>query len=360
MRVTVSHLALVLLIVTPYLSGCHNGARDASFVSPQTLPSDSDSSAGNNKAFSPSDALFFDSFEYRAARDSSSALEMFKRNGWSEVKSQQINPKRHPLGFLYTTDSIPGYDGQFPGIDSKSVLAIEALPTTLGYYEGPNTFWGNMQTDFYLQLGGADQPAGTIPADVWFQFWMYTTGGKTGGFDRGLKFLYPCNGGYPCQSASWLMTLGSTSQNPHWVELSNAGEPVPDVFLQMRGTNAAWTPGYDADDQFGQTNTSERIRAGRWVLVRLHIDTSGAQGKFEAWLRPLGGKEVKVAENIGGVTRGFDWPITDRSGHKVLRMPTTIGSSRVVRLYPKSYDVTFYLDDFTMAESKDDLPVYSY
>jgi hypothetical protein len=99
---------------------------------------------------------------------------------------------------------------------------------------------------------------------------------------------------------------------------------------------------------------------GRWVLVKLHIDTSGPQGVFEAWLKPLGGTEVKVAEHVGGVTPGFQWPVSDHSGHRVLRMPTTIGSQNVVDLYPQSYDVTFYMDDFTMATSEDDLPRYPY
>ena len=318
-------------------------------------------SIDNADAIVPGTALFFDSFEYEAGREDSGVTSVFQSNGWSDVKTQQVTPDRNPLGYIYTTDSVPGYEGgMFPGAGSNRVLAMEALPTTLGFYDGPGTFWGNMQTDFYLQLGGAEQPSGTIPADVWFQFWMYTTGGITGGFDRGLKFIYPCNGSYPCQSASWLMTLGSTSQNPHWSELSNAGEPVPDVFLQVRGNNAAWTPGFDADDQIGQTDTSELVLGGRWVLVRMHIDTSGPQGTYEAWLRPMGGSEVKVAEYIGGATPNFDWPISNRAGHRVLLMPTTIGSQNVVSLYPESYDVTFYIDDFTMATSESDLPRYPY
>ena len=238
---------------------------------------------------------------------------------------------------------------------------MEALPTTLGDYSGPGTFWGDMQTDFYLQFGSENEPSGTIPADVWFQFWMYTTGGMTGGFTRSQnKFLYPCRGSYPCQDLSWLQSLGTFSANPHWVELSNDSEPLPDVFLRLLGTDAAWTPGFDAEQEFGHTDTSELILGQRWVLVKIHIDTSGTQGIYEVWLRPMGGREVKVAEHIGGVTPGFEWPIGDRSGHSVLRMPSTIGNHYVVDNYPESYDVTMYLDDFTIANSEDDLPQYPY
>ena len=56
----------------------------------------------------------------------------------------------------------PGYSGSFPGIDSTRVLAIEARPGSLG-----------SQTDFYLQFGDENAPQGSVPADVWFQFWIY-------------------------------------------------------------------------------------------------------------------------------------------------------------------------------------------
>ena len=307
------------------------------------------------------DALFFDSFEYDAGRNDSSVTSVFQSNGWSAVKTQQVSPDRNPRGYIYTTDTVPGYTGAFPGVDSLRVLAMEALPTTLGRYSGPDTFWGDMQTDFYLQFGGESQSAGTIPADVWFQFWLYTSGGMTGGFTRTQnKFLYPCNGSFPCQNESWVQYIGTTSANPHWVELSKDSEPQPDAFLRLRSPDATWTPGNYAEQDLGHTDTSELIIGQRWVLVRLHMDTSGPQGIYEAWMRPMGGREVKVAEHIGGVTPGFDWPIRDNSGHRVLRMPTTIGNRYVVDNYPESYDVTFYLDDFTMATSEDHLPRYTY
>lgn len=372
-------IVLLVALVLALLSGCRGGDDNILILAPTSADRaqnggqrnlDSLTSFDNTEAIVPGTAMFFDSFEYVADRSDSNVGVIFRKQGWNGVKTQQVEPNRHPLGYIYTTDTVLGYEsGILPGTNSNRVLAMEALPTTLGHYDGPGTFWGNMQTDFYLEYGQVDGPPGAIPADVWFQFWMYTTpqtlGGKhgPGGFERGMKFLYVCNGSYGCQTESWMVTLGSTSQNPNWVELSSGlGEPVPDIFLQMRGNEAAWSPGHYAGDQFGQTNISEWIVSERWQLVKMHIDTSGPQGSFEAWIRPLGGSEVKVAENIGGVTPGFDWPLTQGSnGHRVLRMPTTVGSRHVVSNFGKlSYDHTIYLDDFTMARSEDDLPEYPY
>ena len=49
--------------------------------------------------------------------------------------------------------------------------------------------------------------------------------------------------------------------------------------------------------KLGQTSLEERIVANRWTLVKLHFDTSRTSAQYEAWLTPLGGKTVKVAES---------------------------------------------------------------
>jgi hypothetical protein len=69
-------------------------------------------------------------------------------------------------------------------------------------------------------------------------------------------------------------------------------------------------------------------------------------------MKPLNGSWVKVAEWIDGVTSDFAWtiPQSDVGGHHVFRMPTTIDD----------FDSWIYLDDFAMATSEDDLPVYPY
>jgi hypothetical protein len=109
--------------------------------------------------------------------------------------------------------------------------------------------------------------------------------------------------------------------------------------------------------KLGQTNTSKYITANRWTLVKIHLDTSTQSGRYEAWMRPIGGSWVKVVEWIDGMTPGFTWKIhpTHVGGHRVLRMPTTIGSATASR---GLYDSWIYMDDFAMARSEAGLPQY--
>jgi hypothetical protein len=59
---------------------------------------------------------------------------------------------------------------------------------------------------------------------------------------------------------------------------------------------------------------------------------------------------VKVAEWIDGNTPYFSWDIPSDGigGHRVFRIPTTMDD----------FDSWIYLDDFAMATSEADLPVY--
>lgn len=317
----------------------------------------------------PGDPLFFDDFEYAAGREDPNVVSVFQtEGGWTGAKTVQggANGAR---GYVHTVDAIPGSNEPFPGLGSQTVLCLEALPTSLGDHE--SDFWGDWQTDFYLQYGSGDGPADAIPADVWFQFWVY----PTGGYDHGMKFLYPCNGDYPCQDLNWLFGTGTTSGDPHYQEVLPDGSistleldpppnelPAPHLFIKPSGTGASYQPpvqhAYHGNDM-GQTDVSELLAANRWTLVKLHFDTSGGQGTYEAWLRPREGDWVKVAEWIGSTTPSFTWPVARPGGHRVLRMPTTIGSVRTMLGYPDhSYDSWTYMDDFTMATAEVDLPVY--
>ncbi len=346
------YLTLCLMF---FLSGCGSGGNGGS---------GNNESFDNSEAVVPGTALFFDDFEYRADRDDANVPTIFQAHGWFDVKTEQSEPDRNPLGYIYTTDTVTGYTGFLPGAYSNRVLAMEALPTSLGHYVGTETFWGDMQTDFYLQLG--ENTDGTIPANVWFQFWLYTTGGITGGITHTSKFFYPCNGPYGCDTEAWKVLMGTVSQNPHMENFPDVGGvPAADAFIHVDGNSALWNPGNYIPSRMGHTDTSEYIRGGQWTLVRIHIDTSGdtnPEGIFEAWMKPLGGSEVKVAEHIGGVSPGFTWPLNEHlgRGHRTLRMPSTVGGREVVENYPASYDVTFFMDDFTMATSVDDLPSYPY
>lgn len=324
---------------------------------------------GDPACATPGDPLFFDDFEYVASRDDADVVSVFQNEGgWEWAKTVQAG-ETGAKGYVHTVDSIPGYSGPFPGLGSQTVLCMEALPTSLGDHD--SDFWGDWQTDFYLQYGDTQGPADAIPADVWFQFWVY----PTGGYDHGMKFLYPCNGDYPCQDLNWLLSVGTTSATPLHHQVLPDGTinelqldpppnqlPAPHVFLQARGTGAEYQPANPHayhGPTLGQSDVAELMQANRWTLVKIHFDTSGAQGTYEAWMRPRGGSWTKVVEWIDNSTPDFTWPLAAPGGHRVLRMPTTVGSQRVLEGYPDwSYDSLTYMDDFAMAVAEADLPAY--
>lgn len=315
----------------------------------------------------PSGLIFYDRFEYEVKRDELNPKPAFITEGkWSGVKSQ--NSSGRGCGWLYTTDRIPGYKGQFPGRDSKRVLGIEARPQTF-----------KTQTDFYLQFGDPRGPANQVPGNVWFQFWLYINHyddpedkeDQLSGFERGDKWIYPSvDGGYPTWPV-WLLCIGRTShvlledrQKTFWPEV-----PEHDLLWQVitgsRDENRNFcayaeikkAPTWDRF-KLGQTSLDERMVANRWTLVKFHVDTSTASGKAEMWLRPLGGKWVKVMEWIDGVTPDFAWKIPEQKvgGYRVFRMPTTIGSFG--ERAKDNRDSWIYMDDFAMAADEEALPKY--
>lgn len=294
------------------------------------------------------DALFLDDFEYVANRLDAGAREVFIANGWHTAKTQATRSGSN--GYVYTVDQIPGYYGVFPGRNSRRVLAMEALPTSLGH-----------QTDFYLQYGNASMSAETIPGNVWFQYWIYLNyydapAGQQDQLSRFAtrnKFIYPCLTEYPCDPANqrWHFLTGSVGcQEPDmapvgeqfictWEDFARISSAQPENSWKMYQTNQA------------------HIRRNQWTLVKLHFDTSGPTGTYEAWLRPMGGQWTKIAEWIGGVTPGFTWNIPEnlRTGHRVIRIPTTINAPDD----GLNYDSWTYLDDFVIATSEAALPTYN-
>ena len=189
-----------------------------------------------------------------------------------------------------------------------------------------------------------------------------------------MKFLYPSpDGSYPTYPL-WLLGLGRRS----YVFLKGDDAPHPaeakshDLLMQV---TSAGVKGEKPNRQFvayaeikkgpsynrwkmGQTSLDEQIVANRWTLVKLHFDTSKTSARWEAWLRPMGGKQVKVAEWIDGVTPDFSWkmPADKVGGHKVFRMPTTNGGWG--ERAKDNMDSWRYMDDFAMAGSEDALPQY--
>ncbi|MEK7703476.1 MAG: hypothetical protein AAB426_00845 [Myxococcota bacterium] len=287
--------------------------------------------------------LFFDDFEYEVRRDDAAAASIFvEQGGWSGAKTQQSYGSG--AGYLYTVDTIPGFAGAMP---SGRVLAIEAHGQEGG-------------TDFYLQYGGED-PAydDAIPADVWFQFWHFTnhSGTQLTQVESRHKWLYPCATAYPCHANKWLLSLSAHSYNPLNVTPYGDTTAGGEAFLIARDNtvgdiNYSIAASWDAN-KLGQFRADEYLVPNRWSLVKVHFDTSdAASGKWEAWIRPQGGQSVKVAEWIGGTTPDFTWTLPQAGGHRVLRMPTTIGWTDGL---PVSW---YYMDDFAMATNEAALPVY--
>ncbi len=292
--------------------------------------------------------LFFDGFEYAVSRDNNagSGNPFVEQGGWSNVKSENLTGSH--AGFLYTVDHIPGYDGQFPGMRSDRVLAIEARPGSFG-----------SQTDFYLQLDLPGPPSEISNGDIWFQFWIYPNyhddindeNDQLSKFSHRFKFIYPCKNSYPCSQGNltWLNTLGTLSSEPHWYKRSDSTlfittvDPFAEDIRYLKAEE--WN-----QFKISQSDVSEFIAPNRWTLVRLHYDTSSNSGVFEAWLRPMEGKWTKVAEWIDGKTDDFEWRIPENAigGHKTFRMPTTLDD----------FDSWLYVDDFTVTSSQDTLPEY--
>lgn len=298
--------------------------------------------------------MFFDDFEYAVGRSDVAAESLFQQYGrWNGAKTEQSN-QSGANGYLYTATSIPGYSGALPGGASTRVLVMEARPASQGF-----------QTDFYLEYGNGESSAynNAVPGNVWFQFWIYVNhyGSQLSYFDEG-KFIYACNAAYPCHSHKWMLSLGTQSTEPFW---SSLGTPSTGSAFLNNGVNTTYenvsvVTNTNADPgnewKLGQYNTGERITANRWTLVKIHLDTSTQSGRYEAWMRPLGGSWTKVVEWIDGVTPGFTWRVSANhvGGHRTFRMPSTIG-----RASGTSYDAWIYMDDFAMARSEGGLPTYS-
>jgi hypothetical protein len=202
---------------------------------------------------------------------------------------------------------------------------------------------------------------------VWFQFWIYSNfyddptdqHDQLSQYGGRLKFIYPCNGYYPCQEnqIKWLNCLGQSTGEPLW-----ANDDARELFISTidpfpeDDDDINYTGAFDWNNfKPGQIDTNENITRNRWTLVKIHYDTSTAAGIFRAWMRPLGDPNwTQVADwrdeqPVIDVDDTFNWRVTNVGGHKVFRIPTTVDD----------YDSWIYLDDFTMAASEGDLPVYS-
>jgi hypothetical protein len=347
------HLAMGLLA-----SGCSSdpdggtlgtsggGAAASAGAGAGTSGSGASSSAqgsGGAGATGPGELVFFDDFEYQVERDAVGDSFIFLEHGWGWVKTETDDGG---AGYLYTVEGIDGFDGTFPGAGSTRVLALEARPTM---YPPPPDF-PYSQTDFYLQYGVENGPLDTIPADVWIQFWIYVadTENQPSRFPTRNKFLYPSasvDPPYPSHDERWMFMNGSQGFE------AEAADPE-DNFLCMRPPRAlrSGTDPVDAN-KLGQNLDLKQVLANDWYLIRIHVDISQPEGRWEAWIRAQNEPALtKIAEWIGGETPDFTWPLPpeERSGPRTLRIPTTVNE----------FDSWMYMDDFAIATGESALPTY--
>jgi hypothetical protein len=288
---------------------------------------------GIGKPVVPSSVLFFDDFEYAVSRSATDADVTFGQHGWPAVKANNSNFARGN-GWLFT---------QPDAVLASRVLVMESRP---GEGTPPPGFPYN-QTDYYLRLGREGGPV-YIPANAWFQFWTYAT--PESRFARRDKTIYPCRSAYPCQPGQlgWLFMWGSAG-----FQASDA--PPGGRYLALQGEHADNLA--DGEYPTNKAKLSQNLDGapllpGRWYEVKLHMDVSGPQGSYEAWLRERGQPWKKIADWRGGVTANFNWPIPaqERGGFPMASMPTTVNGPG---------NSTVYLDDFALATSEAALPTYS-
>lgn len=299
-------------------------------------------------AVTPAPPLFLDNFNYIAAKDDVNVRSVFLANGWSGIKTRQEAGRGN--GYLYTVDAIPGYTGAFPA--GPRALCIESLPGTLGN-----------QTDFYLQLGNENSDVDTLPGNMWMQFWVYVNdfGEQQSRLDGGNKLLYVCNGTYPCHTGKWLMSFGADGYLPDYQGLGipSNGALLTNIIQIQDGQGEVVNSNFTFENRWklGQTNKTQYLRPNQWTLVKIHVDTSKPRGDYEVWMKPMGGQWTKVVECLSGITPGFDWQINPAfiGGHRVLRMPTTVGSGNPAA--PR-WDSWVYQQDFCIADNEASLPVH--
>lgn len=275
---------------------------------------------------SQAEIIFQDDFQYVADRNVTNVQIPFEAHRWTDAKAQNSDYASGG-GYLYT---------QQDATRGSRVLVMESLPSTSQ----------GQQTAYHLQYGSVSHPPGTIPANVWFQFWTYAT--PESRWNR-QKFLYPCHTSYPCPVGEYLWLLSFNAIDLTGVGDNSIQAPAGGRFFRLSSAYANNMGGasWNADKLY-QNVRHTPLLAGVWYEVRVHFDTSGPQGIYELWIRERGVTTwTKLAEWIGGVTPNFDWPIPSnrRSGNVVLSLPTTVDN----------LDSTTYMDDFTMATSVNDL-----
>ena len=245
------------------------------------------------------------------------------------------------------------------------------------------TSYDSFQPDPYLQWGDeTDAEVGDLPANVWIQTWMIVpetfdadigsgTDTFTSTFATRDKSIYPSREEAPdpiygasfMDGLNWDFLLGAGGYESINEHLSVPAVVRDEAFLCLDTGGAAFGGGGDnaltsEGDQHklyqNLNNTTGKIVKGIWTEVRMHFDTSGANGTWEAWIKKEGQARVKVAEWIGGTTPSFTWsiPAPERVGHRVFRLNAVVNGD------PGFGDHMLVYDTIDIATSEANLPDY--
>ncbi len=324
-----------------------------------------DATAGGSGTAADAGApLFLDRFEYDVARDAGGKFDpgsAFRNAGWSWGKDAVMNGPGSG-GWLSTATSIPGFTGTFPGLGSQHVLLVESgAGTYAGVVSGT---W--RQTDFYLQYGDpASGPLDTIPADVWFQHWLYIADASSQPSlfpptPRLGKWIYPTRNGYPSSDLEWLFNLTGAMIDDETLTMGSGaqldiGHKSLASHLNLTDTDDnIFTDGRpDARGSLGYAGTAAGrltpMTANQWWLLRLHVDHTVSPGVVEMWVRPRNGAWVKTIDT--GASTRVQWTPRNRTdGHRGFRFPTTINNWYQDPSQATTHgDWWIYIDDFAIA-----------
>lgn len=308
---------------------------------------------------SVAEILVQDAFEYDAPRQGTGADIMQAPAGpWTRVKANNMTGSPYACGYLYTTTTIPGYSGPFPGVNSNRVLCSEHLPSTLDCDQGaPGACAGGrwLQSDTYFGYGASGSRA--LPADLWIQFWMYPQHhvSQPSRFYRG-KFLYACgedtffstcpNGGMDWlgifkddQSYATFFETAQTDGNLYYA-ITTAGHATYDDGINEPAVELG----------HNQTAGGGVFLANTWYLVKMNYNmTNPTTPMFRMWVRTPGETQwTTYANYVGGTTNHLTWQAAYPNGQywmSILQMNDC-------------YDMWMYFDDFVIADAETDLPTY--
>lgn len=320
--------------------------------------------------------LFYDDFAYNVSRTdsnkSSPATNPFETTGnWVAFKDEVTAVGAAAYLYTETDKSIVG--NIVPNRAGTHFFIFESIGAT----KDPD-----QQTDAFLELG--DNNIGDIPADVWFEYWVYAIDtGSYPGFDGNrFKFIYPNKEiNYPASATGgveWLVSMGNENSANGICGVTDIGATGGYYLFSVDSGSDATFDALDgsvncasANHHMGHTEDDgggepiKYIQPNQWTQVRIHIDTSGTTGIFQAWMRGLDEAYVLTHDWRDAVSphASFGWNPIDANGHRRFRLFTTVPGN----VQPSAYqDCFIMLGDFCMAAGTNsggngisDLPTYS-